>query len=180
MFLVSLHLRFVDRANPSVSRSCVWFCALCSMVLYIYILRVKNHSGSLSRGTAKTSCWSFAILAALISAFTCWVIPYMISAVPRGRLVENRYTHASLNAVVADALLIGGTPVLYASFFEPCVFFFSALAAAARALVTVFMRDSYHYHIEGSGASWWGIVETKTGVATFIVVLCRPLPSFLG
>ena len=76
----------------------------------------RNHSGSLSRKTASTTCWSFAILAALIGAFSPWVTPYTIAAVPRWRVVEIRYTHASLKAAAADALLIGSTLVSYACF----------------------------------------------------------------
>ena len=34
-----------------------------------------NHSGSLSRKTASTTCWSFAILASLIGAFSALVTP---------------------------------------------------------------------------------------------------------
>ena len=51
-----------------------------------------------------------------MGAFPPQVTPHTISAVPLCRVVEIRYTHASLNAAATDALLIGSTLVSYARF----------------------------------------------------------------
>ena len=94
--------RTLDCARRFATLLCLLGCAFPVTVVTL-CPRAWNHSGSLSRKAASTTCWPFAIPAALIGAFPPWVTPYTIAAVPRWRVVEIRYTHASLKAAAADA-----------------------------------------------------------------------------